>query len=324
MASLSNKSSNNSATKTPMLNPDGKFARSWSLFTSSVQVIRQHKKLLLFPIVTAACSVAIALFFFAPALLYPSGHALTTSGHWLSVASGIGLDLDGQKPQLHPTTLFYAYTVVVYLVSMFMATFANVAFYHQILEALSGQPVSIRAGVRFAASRWQSILVWSLFAGLVGLIIKSLEERFGLIGQWVMKFVGVVWSVASIFAIPVIIREGTTNPVAMLRNSASTLRKTWGESLIGYAGITVGSWIVALGSMALLAAAIVTAVLLHMPILILPAVLLWLAAMCAYGYIIAVANHIYRCALYVYASEGVVPTAYSADMMNMAWKVKKS
>lgn len=307
-----------------MFNPDGKFARSWSLFTSSLQVIKQHKKLLLFPVVTAACSVVIAIFFFAPALLYPTGHSLTTSGHWYSVAARIGLDLSAEKPELHPTTLMYAYTVVIYMVSMFLATFANVAFYHQILEALSGQPVSLRAGVRFAASRWQSVLVWSLFAGLVGLIIKSLEERFGLIGQWVMKFVGVVWSVASIFAIPVIIREGTTNPVALLRNSAGTLRKTWGESLIGYAGITVGSWIVALGSMALLAGAVVAAVLMHVPILILPAVLLWLAGIFAYGYIIAVANHVYRCALYVYASEGVVPASYNADMMNMAWKVKKS
>lgn len=307
-----------------MFNPNGKFARSWSLFTSSLKVIQQHKKLLLFPVVTAACSVVIAIFFFAPALLYPTGQSLTTSGHWTSVATRIGLDLSGDKPELHPTALFYGYTVVIYLVSMFMATFANVAFYHQILAALSGQAVSIRAGVRFAASRWQSILTWSLFAGLVGLIIKSLEERFGLIGQWVMKFVGVVWSVASIFAIPVIIREGTANPIALLRNSAGTLRKTWGESLIGYAGITVGSWIVVLGSMALLAGAVVISVLMHLPILILPAVLLWLAGIFAYGYIIAVANHVYRCALYVYSSEGVVPASYNADMMNMAWKVKKS
>jgi hypothetical protein len=308
-----------------MLNPTGKFARSWALFTSTLQVMRGHRKLLLFPIITAACSVVIAIFFLAPAVLYPSGHGLTESGHWLALAGRFGLDVQADnQSRFHPGALFYGYAAAIYLVSMFLATFANVAFYHQIMQALSGQPVSIRAGIRFAGTRLQSILVWSLFAGLVGLIIKSLEERFGLIGQWVMKFVGVVWSVASIFAIPVIIREETTNPVTLLRNSAATLRKTWGESLIGYAGITVGSWIVALGSLAFLAIAVVGSILLHVPLLILPAVLLWLAAICIYGYVIGVASHIYRCALYVYASEGVVPAPYSADMMNMAWKVKKS
>jgi hypothetical protein len=307
-----------------MLNPTGKFARSWALFTSSLQVMRQHRKLLLFPIITAACSVVIAIFFLAPAVLYPTGHGLANSGHWLSLATRFGMDFDGDRSQFHPNAFFYSYAAAIYLTSMFIATFANVAFYHQIMQALSGQPVSIRAGVKFAGTRLPSILVWSLFAGLVGLIIQALEERLGLIGRWVMKFVGVVWSVASVFAIPVIIRDGSTNPIEMLRNSAATFRKTWGESLIGYAGITVGSWIVILGSLFFLGLAVMVSTMLHIPILILPAALVWLAAMCAYGYIIGVASHIYRCALYVYASEGVVPAPYNADMMNMAWKVKKA
>lgn len=301
-----------------------KFTRSWALFQASLQVIRQNPRLLLFPLVTALCSVVIAAFFFAPALLYPSGHSLLEAAHWEMLATRFGLQLDGAKPQLHPNTLFYGYAAFIYLVSMFIATFANVAFYHEILQALSGVPVSIRAGVKFAGSRLQSILVWSLFAGLVGLIIQALEERFGLIGRWVLKFVGVIWSVASVFAIPVIIREGTTNPLALLRNSASTLRKTWGESLIGYAGITVGSWIVVLGSLAFLALTVAGSLLLHVPGLILPAVLVWLLTVLAYGYLIGVAGHVYRCALYVYASEGVVPGPYTADMMDAAWKVKKA
>jgi hypothetical protein len=307
-----------------MLNPTGKFARSWALFTSTLQVLRQNPKLLLFPIVTAMCSVVIAIFFFAPILLYPSGHALTTSAHWQAVATQIGLDLSAQKPQLHPTPLACGYIAVIYLVSMFTATFANVAFYQQILQALAGQPVSILAGVKFAASRWSSILVWSLFAGLVGLIIKSLEERFGLIGRLVMKFVGVVWSVASIFAIPVIVREGSTNPIALLRNSAQTLRKTWGESLIGYAGIAVGSWAILLGSLVVLGSAVLMSIALHTPAVAITVGALWLISMMAFGYVTSVAGHVYRCALYVYASEGVVPAPYNPEMMNMAWKVKKT
>ena len=57
---------------------------------------------------------------------------------------------------------------VAYFVSMFLATFSNVAFYHEIMQALNGQPVFIRRGFRFAATRWKAVLLWSLFAGLVG------------------------------------------------------------------------------------------------------------------------------------------------------------
>lgn len=302
----------------------GKFARSWSLFTSTLQVIRQHPKLLLFPMVTAACTLVIALFFLAPAVFYPTGYSLTEAAHWKARAAQFGLELTGERPELHPTLMVYVYVALLYVTSMFLATFANVAFYHQIMQALAGQTVSLRAGVRFASSRLPAILAWSLFAGLVGLIIQQLEERFGLIGRWVMKFVGVVWSVASVFAIPVLIREGTANPFDLLRNSAATLRKTWGESLIGYLGMTVGSWIIVLGAMALLAITIVACVLLHIPAMVFPCMFAWLVFIVAYGYVVGVAGHVYRCALYVYASEGVVPAPYSADMMDAAWKVKKA
>ena len=300
-----------------------KLSRSWLLFTTSLQVVRQNKKLLLFPIVSSGCSVVILLFFVAPALLYPSGHSLRESAHWLTLGHRLGFDFAGRHPALHPNAIFYGLLIVIYLASMFFATFFNAAFYNEILKALAGEPVSLRSGLAFAWFRVRSILVWSLFAGAVGLIIKSLEERFGWIGRWVLRFVGVVWSVASVFAIPVLIREGGTNPLAMLRHSAAMLRKTWGESLVGYVGLTLGSWIILFGSLAFLAGAIMLTVMLHSPVPILLAIVVWLGVMLSLAYFVAVASQVYRCALYVYASEGVVPAPYTPELMDAAWKIKK-
>ncbi len=301
-----------------------KFTQSWLLFTTSLQVVRQNKKLLLFPIVTSACSVVIMLFFFAPALLYPSGHTLQETAHWETLGHQLGFDFAGGRSAVHPNGIFYGYLAMVYVVSMFLATFFNAAFYNEILKALAGQPVSVRSGLASAWFRVRSILMWSLLAGTVGLIIKSLEERFGWIGQWAMRLVGVVWSVASTFAIPVLIREGGTNPLIMLRRSAAVLRKTWGESLIGYVGISIGSWIILLGSIVFLAGAIALSVILHSPVLIFLTILVWLGAMFSLGYLVAVAGHVYRCALYVYAAEGVVPAPYTPALMDAAWKIKKA
>ena len=303
-----------------------KFARSWSIFTSSIQVIGQHRKLLLFPFITSVCSVIMMLFFLAPTLLYPSGYSWNEAAHWQAVGSLFGTlpDPGPDGGRVHLTGLAYATIAVIYMVSMFLASFFNTAFYHQILKALAGEPVSIRSGIAFARTRLLSILMWSLLAGTVGLVIKALEQRLGWLGRWVMKLVGVVWSVASVFAIPVLVREGDTNPITLLRNSASTLRKTWGEALIGYAGLTAGSWIVALGSLVFLGAAVALAVALKFGALVLIAGAAWLIAIFTYSYIINVAGHIYRCSLYVYATEGVVPAPYSPDMMDAAWKVKKA
>jgi hypothetical protein len=42
------------------------------------------------------------------------------------------------------------------------------------------------------------------------------------------------------------------------------------------------------------------------------------------AYVSGVAGHVYRCALFKYATEGAVPEPYSQDLLDMAWKVKKS
>jgi hypothetical protein len=302
-----------------------KFTRSWQLFTSSCQIIGRQPKLLLFPLVTFGCTIVIVLFFLAPAALFPTGHALSQSEHWMAAARRlVELDpADGTTRHASLTGVGYAYVAVLYLTSMFLATFFNVAFYNEIIKALAGGQVSLRAGLRFAGSRVRAILLWSLFAGVVGLIIKQLEERLGWVGRWVMRLVGMVWSVASVFVIPVIVREETANPFTLLRTSAVTLKKTWGESLIGYVGITVGSWIVMLGSVIFLIGTGLLSLWLGHPEIIFVAGCVWLLAMFVYGYFMSVAGHIYRGALYVYASEGVVPAPFTAELMDAAWKVKK-
>ena len=55
--------------------------------------------------------------------------------------------------------------LAVYFVSMFLATFFNVAFYSEIIAALNGRGVSFRRGLGVARSRLPSILAWSLLAG---------------------------------------------------------------------------------------------------------------------------------------------------------------
>ena len=65
------------------------------------------------------------------------------------------------------------------------------------------------------------------------------------------------------------------------------------------------------------------AYLISNPWLLLMAGLPWLFAVIAYGYLASIASRVYLCALYLYASEGVVPGYYDESMMSTAWKLKK-
>jgi len=127
-----------------------------------------------------------------------------------------------------------------------------------------------------------------------------------------------------VFAIPVIIRRTDTNPLAVLRDSVATLKRTWGESLAGFVGIRLGGVAFVLLSIGLLVPAVVLAFVFHQFWLIAVAVALWVLAIFTASFFVGMATHVYRCALYVYASEGVVPVPYTVELMNAGWKVKKA
>lgn len=311
----------------------GKIGNSWSLLKSSLAVIGGNKKLLLFPAMTTLLSVGILLFFIAPVALQSTGHRYNDSAHWKSVASTVFTEQSmkdaaaapaGEKrdQQLEFTGKANVYLALIYFASMFLATFFNTAFCHEILGALRGEPVSLLGGLRFAAGKSVSILMWSLLAGIVGYLISELERRLSFIGKIVMGLVGVAWSVASVFAIPVLIETDTVNPVKMLRASAETLRKTWGESLTGYVGLQMSGLFIFLLSIVFLGGGLWGAAQFNAPLAMFAVFSAWIASLIVFAYVAGVAGQVYRCALYLYAATGNIPATYDRDAMDSAWKMK--
>ncbi|HTL55312.1 MAG TPA: DUF6159 family protein [Candidatus Limnocylindrales bacterium] len=303
-----------------------KLQRSWHLFKSSVRVIVQQPKLLVFPIVTGLLTTAIALFFLAPVAL------VFLAPHWISGGTiqtfadkvGFARFSDGATFNFHLQPLGTTMLAGIYLLNMFLATLASVAFNAEIIEALSGHPVSIQRGIAVACRRWQSILLWSLVAGVVGLIIRWLEERWSLVGRAIAGLIGLAWSMAAIFAIPILARDNSvSNPFAILSKSATTIKRTWGEMLAGYVGLKGMNLMVLWASIVSWISVGIGAYLLSNPWVLLLFGLPWLATIILYSYLTSIASRVYLCALYFYASEGVVPAPYDESMMAMGWKLKK-
>jgi len=322
----------------------GKFMRSWKLFGCAASVIGRNKRLLLFPIVSFFLVIPIAIFCLGLPIAWPSGHAFLSGPHWLRVAERFGASAATfARAEAHhgesagaageqghneagrpvPVAGVYGYMAGVYLLSMFLATFLNVAFYSEILNALKGGGVSIGRGLRFAASRWKAILCWSLLAGLVGILIRAIEERLGFIGAWIAKLVGFAWSVATVFAVPVLITESeTANPVVFVKTSARLLARTWGEALVGFLGLQIGTGLILVVSLLWLGAAAVVSVMLKSVLLIGVAFGVWLLVIIVLAYVVGVAQKVYVGALFLYAAEGTILAPFDRETLNMAWKVK--
>src|SRR5262245_53404880 len=106
-----------------------KLQRSWQFFQRSVAVIRDHPKLLVFPIVTGLLTTAIALFFLAPVALVLLAPHWVGTGNLQAVATAVGFvqNHNGNAASFHMTPAGSLILCGVYLVNMFLATIASVA-----------------------------------------------------------------------------------------------------------------------------------------------------------------------------------------------------
>jgi hypothetical protein len=314
-----------------------KIKRSGRLLKASFAVLFREKKLLLFPFIATGLAAVVALFFIAPIVLQPTGFSYTSGKHWETLLQTLPVKQmqfanlkvgSADAPMTHYWVA--ALFALAYFTSMFLATFCNVSFYHEIMQALGGNAVSIRRGFRFAAARWRAVLLWSLFAGLVGYIINAIEQRVSFLGKIIGSFLGFAWSIACIFIIPTLVcEEKTENPLKLLHASAGTLKRTWGELVIGFAGMELAF---GFATLLLIIVAMLTGGAATFFICwhfhwsewwILPVVLCeWFSLAMLLGVVGSVVNPVYRCALYIYAIEGVVPGSFDKELLDSAWKVK--
>lgn len=310
-----------------------RFKNGWVLLGNSFGVIRANARLLLFPVATALLTCVIGFLFMAPIALQPSQHRYTESAHWKEVGSRLIVVgepdaqdlLRGRKEHVSLSYQALAYFAIGYFLSMFFATFFNVAFVHEIFDALDGKPVSIGEGIAFAMTKLKPILLWSLFAGLVGILIKSLEERFGYFGKMVIRAVGLAWSVASVFVIPVLVmEEHPDNPIGVVKQSAGVISKTWGESLGGYAGLQLGGFLAAFGLFSSIVLSGVAAYALGSWAALALGLALGVGLTMAFSYSLGVAGQIFLCVLYRFATTGTAPAGWDASALGSAWTPKKA
>jgi hypothetical protein len=288
----------------------GKYDTANQVPRSSWQIIKRQAKLLLFPLVWGAAIFVIALFYMPWFLEYMATIAAARATHADDLWSY------ALTVMLQPSNVFC--WVVCHVLAMHISTFVNVAFYHEVFHVLEGEPASLRGGLQFARQRLPSIIRWSLFACSVGIVLRLLGSRMRWAARLATALAGLTWSVVAVFVIPEIIRDEKAGPLALLHGSALTLRKTWGEPLKGFVEINLLVWFLGLALIELFRYGTPTwpmSQALHLKTML-------ICLLC--GAATYIVNGLYGCALYVYATEGVVPEPFTPELMDAAWKIKKN
>ena len=282
----------------------GKFARSWGLMKASAAVLRSDKALLAFPLLSGLCSLVVAASFLVPVAL-------------AAIAS------DGGRFDAHrwsPVTWLVMFAF--YLVQYFVIVFFNTALAGCALRHLRGEPTRLSDGLALARSRWASILGYALIAATVGLILRALQERLGLLGRLVVGLLGLAWTVATFLVVPVLASQDV-GPVDAVKRSVGLLKRTWGENLIGNVGLGAASGLITLLAMLLGALLIGGAVALHSLPALVTAVVVVVVALVLLSLVQASLQGIYAAALYRYAEGGEAGAGFEPALLQGAFRAKK-
>lgn len=273
-----------------------RFSRSWNLVKASATVLGTDKELLVFPLMSAAAALLVAATFLLPIL---------------------GLRLF-EGAFMGPMGLLIGFAF--YLCQYFVIFFFNSALVGAAMIRLEGGDPTVADGMRIARSKAGVILGYAAIAATVGILLKAIEERVGILGRIVTGLVGAAWTFATFLVVPVLVAQDI-GPLEAVKQSASLLKRTWGENLIGNAGIGLAFGLLTLVTVILGVALVVAASTLSVTLAIAVAVLAVLAVLMM-AVIQAALSGIYAAALYRYAVDGQAPAAFSGGMLQMAFQPK--
>jgi Family of unknown function (DUF6159) len=277
-----------------------RFSRSWELIKASGAVLRQDKELLLFPLFSAIATLIVAASFILP--------LIATGAFERSVAPG-------------EETSYMVFLFLFYLVQYFIIFFFNSALVGAAMIRLDGGDPTVKDGLRIASSKIVQILGYAAIAATVGLILRIIEERAGFIGRWIVGLIGLAFTVATFLTVPILVSRNV-GPVEAVKESASLLKKTWGENIIGNGGMGIVFFLFYLLAGGIGLVFIFGAVQTGNATLIVLVTAMVVLAIVGLALVQAALQGVYSAALYRYATDGNVGESFSSALLGEAFRPK--
>lgn len=258
---------------------------SFAVFKESLLILNKDKKILLFPISAGVASLAAIISFILPTFL--------------------AIDFIG----LFSLLLVFACYLIVYFLCIF---FSSAMVIYVSLRIQGGDP-SVFDGIKEAGKNVLNILRWALFSATIGIILELIDtitrERFDILNS----ILGIVWSLAAFFIIPVMIFEKKT-PLNALKASAVLFKKRWGEAITGMVGI--GLPIIIMGLIGFLVLIGATQILPEA--IVLSMIFIFISYVILLVFLYSTLNSIYVAALYHFATTGEVRGGFSEETIRNA------
>jgi hypothetical protein len=269
-----------------------RFQTSWAIAKRSWAVLKSDKTLAWFPVFSFVGSIAVFAVF----------------GGLVAAA---GLDHQGSQDSLAP--IGWVFIAFGYLALAFVQTYFLAALVAGADTRLRGGNSSVGAAMEVANSRLHRLLPWALVSATVSLILNQLERQ-GIVGRIIASLIGLAWSLITFLTIPILVLEDI-GVVPAFKRSGELFKKTWGENVVGQAGLGIVGLLLVLPAIPVFA---IGAALGTIGLVVFGGIaLVWVVVATT---VVAALSGIYRTALYHFAATGQVPGDFADVDFHGAFK----
>jgi hypothetical protein len=291
-------------TPAPILPPKkmGKLRASYLLTIEGLELLRNDKQVLLFPIFSAIASTVLMVIF---CILY-----LVLGGEF---------QMNGtEDTSQNLGSVWYGVLLLAYLLLVFITAFFEAGLTIVVDARINGKSMTFKEGIHATKPHAEKIFLWSLLSATIGVILSFISERAQWLGKLVAVFLSATWGIVTFFIVPaLVLEEGDIS--GAIKSSAATFKKTWGETLIInfstglFLTLVAFVGIIAFVSIAVLGATFLPT-LLAAPFflfLFIPFVI-FLVGICVFSSAI---NSVLRVVLYEYAKTGHMSDAFAPELI---------
>lgn len=269
----------------------GTLGRTWQLYKQSFRVLTADSEILVFPVLSIVGTLLLAAGFFVPL-------------HRAGLLAGLEDGASGAA--------VYGVLFLWYFLNVFLVVFFNSALVACADIRLSGGDPTVSDGLRVAVQRLDRVVAWAFVAATVGVLLRALANRQGLLVRLLGAGLSVGWALVTYLIVPVLVIEDV-GVISAIERSAALFRKHWGEQIAGTFGFGVLNLLLCLPGL-LLGALLFRTVDAAAGIIVGGVYLLVLAT------VLASLRGIFTVALYRFAVDGVPPYGFAAESLTPAWR----
>lgn len=288
--------------------PMSKIAASSKLTRAAWRTLMLNKELFIVSLLSLAVSLVL----------------LTTLVLVFVFSSGLILTDNSVEFSLPGDLINYAILAMYLFISYAIANYFSGAIAYAALIKFRGQDPTLKKALYAATKKAGPLLAFSGLQATVGLILNILSDRLPFAGKIATLIAGAAWSVATMFALPVIMDNKETKPLETVRHSSRIFTKIWGESVFIGLGLGIISVGVSIIMFVVLFSGVALSVIYSNWAFGVISFVLFLAGLMFYSLVLTTLTTIVKTAAYYYASTNQLPTGFDEELIRNVFKPKKA